>query len=415
MKRAAACVVAVVALALALAHGTSRAQDSPRAPASAESAEVHRVRGTIAWQRAVWRAQREGYQRAVSELERARAAGRSDFTSLYLLGLSYLRLGRVADAEPVLKDARQMSPTFPGFILTDALQLTAVRAEAREVQRQQADAAIEKYDEYIAKIEAYPKDGAFAAELLFLGYYFRGRTNARMGGRNHKAVEDLDRAVAVATAHGEAPSPEVTSLLAQMHQNLGEVEVAKKLIVEALARDPAEAVHYYNYGLILVASREESAAKPWLEAALARRPEFPEAHMKLAYVASKTDDPAAMRRHLEAAAATYDGRAAGGSPTDRQTEADIEAGFGQYWMLVAKHRQHRGDEPGARAAYQLAIAHLRTAREREPGCVGALQLLIQLAHLTGASEAEIEELKRRHADLSKLTDREFDPFHSTFC
>jgi len=137
--------------------------------------------------------------------------------------------------------------------------------------------------------------------------------------------------------------------------------------------------------------------------------------MKLAYVASKTDDPASMRRHLEAAAVTYDARAHAAAPTDKQVEADLESGFGQYWMLVAKHRQDAGDEAGTRDAYALAISHLRAALAREPGCVGALNLLIQLCALTDAPDAEIEDLKRRLADMSKISEREIDPYHSTFC
>jgi len=414
MRHAAAAALAV--LGLLVARGTSRAQD-PAAAAAADAVELHRLRGTIAWQRAVWRAQREGFQRAVTELERARsgAASRSDFTSLFLLGLSYLRLGRAADAEPVLRDARAMSPSFPGFVLTDALQLTAVKAESSDQAKSQADAALAKYDEYLAKIEAYPKDGAFAAELLFLGYLFRGQTNARMSPRYDHAVEDLDRALAVAVDHGEPPPAEVMSLLAQMHQHLNQIDAAKKLVIEALARDPGEAVHYYNYGVILMGSHEEAAARQWLEGAIARRPDFPEARLKLAYVSLKTDDPSGMRRQLESAAVTYEARARAGTPTDKQVEADLESGFGQYWMLVAKHRQDDGDEPGTLRAHQLAMAHLRTALARVPGCVGALSLLIQLCALTDAPDAEIEDLKRRLADLSKMSEREIDPYHSTFC
>jgi tetratricopeptide (TPR) repeat protein len=200
-----------------------------------------------------------------------------------------------------------------------------------------------------------------------------------------------------------------------MHQHLNQVDAAKKLVIEALARDPGEAVHYYNYGVILMGSHEETSARPWLEAALARRPDFPEAHLKLAYVALKTDDPPSMRRHLESAAVSYDVRAHAGTPTDKQIEADMESGFGQYWMLVAKHRQDAGDEAGADDAHKLAMAHLREALARVPGCVGALNLLIQLCALTDAPEAEIEDLKRRLADLSKISEREIDPYHSTFC
>jgi tetratricopeptide (TPR) repeat protein len=200
-----------------------------------------------------------------------------------------------------------------------------------------------------------------------------------------------------------------------MHQHLNQIDPAKKLVLEALARDPAEAVHYYNYGVILMGSHDEGAARQWLEAALARRPDFPEARLKLAYVALKTDDPSSMRRQLEAAAVTYDARAHAGTPTDPQIEADLESGFGQYWMLVAKHRQDDGDEAGTRHAHDLAIAHLRTALARVPGCVGALSLLIQLCALTDAPDAEIEDLKRRLADLSKMSEREIDPYHSTFC
>ncbi len=414
MRRASAILVVVCALSLP--------GESPRAAAQEKAtetsaSELHRIRGWVAWRRAVWRVQRDGFQRVVTELERSReaAAGRADVTTLFLLGVSYLRLGRLAEADTVLRDARALAPEFAGFLLTDAMRLAASTAETAAAGRTQAEAAVAKYGEYFEKLDGYPKDGSFAAELRFLGLLYRGRTNSRLPGHMDRAVLDLNDAMRIAKENGETSAAEIVSMLAQAHQSLNQVEDAKRLVREAIARDPAESAHYFNLGIILAGAQDDSGARPWFEAAVARRPDFAEAHLKLAYLDSKLNDAASMRPHLEAAAAILESRARGGSASDARAQSDRESGFGTYWMLVGRSRGEAGDERGALAAYSQARSHLREALAKEPGCVKALNLLIQIGSLSNAPESELEDLKRRLQETQEPGDREIDPYRSTFC
>jgi tetratricopeptide (TPR) repeat protein len=419
MRRATAFLVLLLGCGAAAAF----ADGSEPAPVLS-SADTHRVRGALAWQRAVWRTPsgHDEFARVVDELERYRAdpAGRKDdFTSLFLLGYSYLRLGNVAMAAPALKDAKSLSPKFPGLLLTDALMLTAEMPADPDAAVERAKAALEKYDEYLDRLSTYPKDETFARELRFLGYLFRGRTNVRLVGHMDQAVDDLNQALAVAKEAGEPPAAEVISLLAQTHQNLEQFDAAIKLVREALSRDPAEANHYYNLGLLLNAQHDEAAAQPMFEAALRRRPEFPEAHLKLAYIAWKRVEPVSMRAHLEAADAMYEARSKAGSPSDAGVQADIQAGYGLYWVVVGEKRSDAGDADGATAAYRKAFEHFREAIAKVPGCIQALNVFVQLASRVTLPPEEQKKLDADQLEFKKRLDdlnlHKIEPFHSTFC
>ena len=415
MRRAShiATVVVLTSLALAAAAAPAAAQD----PAVITPAELQRARGTLAWRRAVWGVSREGFERAVTELELCRddESGRRDVTVLYLLGISYMRLERVAQADPALRDARSLAPDFPGLRLADAMRLTAVAAAPSEESQKLAEEAAKRYDDFLAGLARYPKDAAFAAELGFLGLVLRGTLNSRLYGRRDQAVADLGRARALAKEHGEAPSAELITLLANVHQSLDQLDDAKQLVREAMARDPAEPAHYYNYGVILAGTHDDAGARPWFEAALARRRDFAEAHVKIAYIASKSDDLGGMRAHLDAAAAIYEARAGRGAALDPRNQAEIDAGLGAYWKMVGLQRSDAGDAKGAREAFTAAEAHLRDALAKQPGCVTAISTLIQILSWIGAPERDQSEWKKRLLDTQQMKNRETDPYRSTFC
>jgi len=404
--------LALLLAALLVAAPDARAQEQPTDPSA--------VRGRIAWIRAAWRVQREDFQRAVTELEAARthAQGRGDFTTLFLLGTAYVRLGRFADGDPLLRDARTAYPEFPGFLLADALRLITTRPESNDAALRQANEAITKLDEFLAKLDAYPKDGAFAAELRYLGHVFRGRTRSRLPGQNDAAVADLVRALEIARENERPPSADVVSLLAQMHLRLNQIIEARRIAMEAVAREPSEAAHYFNLGVILGATHDVAGARRALEAALARRPQFPDAHIKLAYFAAQAGELTEMRRHVEAAAAMYEARARAGNPSDANAQSDLASALGRYWFDVAAARAEAGDDAGATDAYRAAVRHLRDALAKQPGCVVALTLLIQAEARIGSPADEVEELKKRLAELSdpaRPHDGDVDAFRSTFC
>ena len=410
MRRAAVCTVVVLAVFATFALSQPQPQPVP----AADRPDPHLVRGVVAWRRAVWRTNRESFQIVIDELEKARAAtaGTADFTTLYLLGFSYLRLGRVAEADPALADARKLAPSFPGLILTDALRMTALPFDTTDAAIAASNDALSKYEEYFTKLPEYPADGLFAVELKFLGHLFRGRTQARLPGSYDQAVKDLDEAVGIAKAAGEAPAAEVISLLAQMHQGLEQMEEAKKLVASALQREPGEPSHYYNMGLLLAGQHDDAGAKAWYEAAATRKPDFYEAHLKLAYLATKTSDVAALRSRLEAAAAILEARERAGTPMDKSARADIESGYGTYWMIVAEKRSDSGDDPSADEANRKARVHFLEALKYEKGCVGALNRLIQVAVRLHVPDEELAEYKRR---LEEINRRGGDAHRSTFC
>ena len=403
--------------AFLLAAPGAGAQERPRAEPPADPSAV---RGRIAWVRAAWRVQREDFQRAVTELEAARthAQGRGDFTTLFLLGTAYVRLGRFADGDPLLRDARTAWPEFPGFLFADALRLITARPDSADDAMRKANEAIAKLDEFLAKLDSYPKDGAFAAEMRYLGHVFRGRTRSRLPGQNDAAVADLVRALDIARENERPPSADVVSLLAQVHLRLNQIVEARRLAMQAVSREPSEAGHYFNLGVILGATHDVNGARHAFEAALARRPQFPDAHIKLAYFAAQSGELAEMRRHLEAAAAMYDARARAGSPSDANAQADLASAMGRYWFDVAAARSGTGDDAGATDAYRAAVRHLREALAKQPGCVVALTLLIQAEARIGTAADEVEELKKRLAELSdsaRPRDGDVDAFRSTFC
>jgi tetratricopeptide (TPR) repeat protein len=378
---------------------------------------VYRVRGIMAWRRAAWRFERQGFQRVVSELERARVAaqGKADFTTQYLLGFAYMRLGRVSEADTVLRDARQMAPDFPGFLLTDSMRIATEDRTRAGVER-----ALRPLQVFALVLPTYlAQDRAFSAELTYLGCALRGRLYSRMGRYHDQAVKDLERALAVSEQNRVPLSAEVVALLAQTHQSLDQSAEAERIVKLAISRDPAEASHYFNMGLICAAQQHEKDARRWFEAALARRESLADAHLKLAYLAMKEGevrDLPRIRAHLEAFAAQQEQRTTeGGVAPDTRALADLEAGYGDYWKLVADARLTSGDESGATLALREAQRHYRLALEHQPGCVVALNRLIQLGSRLGSAPAEIEEIKKR---LEKVNEQEpggVEIYRSTFC
>src|SRR5262249_25646329 len=148
-------------------------------------------------------------------------------------------------------------------------------------------ASLTKYEEFLAKFAAYPKDAPLRAEMEFIGRVFRGRALASLSDGADAAIAELTKALDVAKEAGRQPGAEVVSLLVSVHFFLNQNDEAKRLIAESLRKDPADGVHSYNMGSVLLGEKDDAAAAVWFEAALRRRPDFPEAHLMLAYVASR--------------------------------------------------------------------------------------------------------------------------------
>jgi len=414
-----ACVGIVVA-ASAFGGGARAQQDA----ASAADVEIHRVRGRLAWQRAVWRLRPDEWTRPAAELEIAgkadAAAGKREFWTQFMLGTCRLRLATVGAtrdldaADIALSIARSMEPKYPGLALADALRETLLPDAPGDPPKVRVEAACAKFDAFFRDF-AHPEDTPYATELLFLGRYFRGFSRARLPDRLDDAVEDLKEAAKLADHAGHAPPPDVVSLLAQVYKALNQMADAKRVVAEALQRDPAEATHYYNFGQLLLAEKDLTGARAWFDAALLRRPDAPETHLALADIARKLLDPGAMRRHLEAAAGLYEMRARLQNPVAPRLQADLDCGFGIYWKLVGDKRGESSDDAGMREAFEKAKAHFLAATAIAPGCFNAVAFLIQIESRIGGSETEIDDLKRRLEKLQNPGEGDPELFHSTFC
>jgi tetratricopeptide (TPR) repeat protein len=401
----------VLSVLLAASAAPAPAQEPP---AQISSAELHRVRAEVAWRRAVWRISAEEFERAVKELEAARAAPGAvpDYWVDYMLAFSYARLKRVPECDAVLKSMRdKLGANASSLMLVDSVR--RISTPEGDQSADEATAAVATLGAFLEEMNNAPPGSPFAPELRFLSHFYRGRLEWRLA-RQDSAVTELTRAMELSRAAGHEPAMEVVSLLAWVHLDLDQAGEAKRLVMEAMARDPAEAAHYYNMGQILIKEHDDLGARRWFEAALARRPSLVEAHLKLALVGRHTADPAAMLPHLEAVKAFYDGRAQAKAPVDAAAEADVQCGYGLYWKLVGDRRTDEGDDAGAREAYEQATRHLREALAKQKGCVQALSALIQIASKLGRDE-EIPELRKSLDEVNKQQGRRLDPFRSTFC
>jgi tetratricopeptide (TPR) repeat protein len=420
MRRAAATVCLGLVVAGVVVVAAMGQEQAPRV----SDADVHRLRGRLAWRRAAWRLRRDEWQRAQAELELARKAdsdaGKLDFTTLYMLGVTYLRLApmgaskQLDDADIALSQARGIDPNFPGLLFADALRETLLPEGSAAQTKERVEIAAAKFDEFVLGF-AHPEESPYGAELQFLGYFYRGRSRARLPEALDRAVVDLKEAMSIAEKHDQNSPPEIVSLLAQIYKNLHELDDAKRVVADAVARNPSEATNYYNYGQILLGSQDLTGARSWFEAALLRRPSFPEARLALADVARRMNDPIAMRRHLEAAAALHALNAKAGAPIDLKMQADVECGFGICWKLIGDLREAAGDVAGMRAAFAEAKTRFKSARSMVSECFNAVNYLIQISVRTGAPQSEIDDLKRELEKLQKPADDDVQPFRSTFC
>ena len=111
---------------------------------------------------------------------------------------------------------------------------------------------------------------------------------------------------------------------------------------------------------------------------------------------------------------TAEGKAV--APLTPEAQADVEAGLGKYWRMMADAREEAGDAAGASTALERSIGHYRAATTARSDCLAALNALIQLLYRTGAADAEIDALK---AQLSRLKAKEDsgggEAERSTFC
>jgi tetratricopeptide (TPR) repeat protein len=364
------------------------AQDRPPPASRTENArEAHRVRGIVAFKRAVWRVGADGYDRAITELEHARdpATGRADFRTLFLLALSHAAAGRAQEGDAARKAAAELKGDFLGFRLIEAIEL---------FHKEEWHASGKKLDAIITQAKRLNADPVINAELLFLAYVYRA-LDLRGRGSDDAALEDLREAVAISERRNDEPSSAAQVLLARSHVELQEYDRAEELLKEVLRREPGNSMSYANLALIYYDQHDLERAQRWYRDAVRRDPRLTEAREKLARIALRLEQLPTARRQLEALEtaleALWKARPDLRSPGDA---ANMHAGFGEFWKLTADARARAGDAEGAQRARTAAERHFRRAHQERPDCVKALSLLIELLNELGAPEAEIEALEK---------------------
>lgn len=422
----AALAAAVFGAALAPAPA-ARAQEKPQPLAPGE---VQKVRGIMEWRRAVWAMDKSGYIRASQDLFVARQlqeqARRPDHTTNFVLALVIGLGGDSSAALAFYEPARAIAGGFPGNLLVEEV---IHAADLRSDDRAGNLAAAELLDRYFVALASYERTAPYHAELEFLGFTQRGTRNFR-AERFDRAIADFDRAIEIAKASKRSVAPELTRMLALCHQRVSQGDEAERLIHDALRGDPGEPSHYHVIGQLKADGKFFDQAAVWYERAARRKPDYPEPHVKLAYLAgeSATPDVWRLRSSLERYQILMEvelGRdlsappQAGAVVPDRERSARINilSGNGVYWKARAERAADAGDIATAKKCWGRSVESFRRVLEIEPNCVRAINATIQLLHLLEAPDAdlEVEKLKQHLKDLNDMKPGLGRPYGDTFC
>lgn len=414
-----------LAAALVVAGHLAFAQEpAPEGRAAVEgdrAAAAHRVRGVLAWRRAVWTSRAADYERAASELKAAvdGSSAERNFDNYFMLGYSLARLRRTAEAHRAIQEAdarkRQPEPGTPTDAMLKLVEAIQQTAEGPAWHPQPlTGSSLRLLDDYVVRIATYKSSSPFAAELRYAGRLERGMRQFAEGLRD-PAARDLTQAAESARAEGRPVSLELGRLLVEVHTSLAESPKAREAAERLLRADPGEPTHYSVLGR-LTAAGDAEAARRWQERALSFAPNFGEGHAKLAYLAWKRDDTDTMRRHLEAFHSLLRDRweADPGSRTP-QAAANLHAGWGLYWQLRGDLAANAGDAPRAREAWLRAKSAYLESYHSYPGCEKALTRLEKVLRQLREPEAEIEVYTQRLEQLKRKAPGSPEPVGDTFC
>lgn len=410
-----AVMTAAAALAVSAGGATAaRAQEKP-APTdrAARDGAVRKFRGVLRWRKAVWTLDAAGFADAAEDLERARtmlADGSSDFTVVYLLGLCRIAAGDAPKATAWLDAARRMAPDFPGHGYADVLRTSDETTRAGGATREQRDEMLKTLDATLASVETYKPDGAFAAELEFLVVVERG-TQAFRNGANERAISDFERAAALARSQGREPPSSVLRSIALCHQNLKQAASARKVIEDAIRRDPGEASHYHVLGQLAADVQDFKASRGHYLRAVERRRDFAPSLEKLAYIAWDAADLRSMLANLDAAQFCYESGQAPSAVTPARMDANLRTARAMYWLRRADRAEESGDTPLSLAHCRSAKSELLAALKSEATCSRALTLLVRVHDRLGEAD-EAAEVARK---VDELREKLVAVYIDTFC
>lgn len=408
-------------LAAAVAAGAASfaaAQEPAPVGRSSEpmSADAHRTRGILAWQRAVWTSDAASYRRAAEEMDAARrlAPGTADVTTTFVLGSAWARAGEPAEAAAAVNEGRALAPTFVGHLLTEAVAQTG-SGPGWKLQ-DGTRAAISTLDRYLVALATYPAKAPFATELRYLGLLERGMRLAALD-EHDRALRDLEAALALARGAGRTPSAELIRMIAQCHKSLSQFELAENFLAEALHRDPGGWQHHHMLALVAADANRRDEAALWNRRAIARKIDAVPPRSKLAYLAWEAGDLDAMRRQLEAITHLQQftpDRTKPGGP-DAGAAANVRSGWGTYWLTRGERASESGDAEGAALHWRRARAEFEAALESEPGCIRAIVRLVEVLTRLQAPGAEVEAYRKRLEDMRAKKPDAPSGYSDTFC
>jgi len=416
---AAALAAAIVVPLATPAAARQEASDDPRLTGP----EAHRIRGALAWRRAVWTGDRDAYAYAARELEQALRqttaadhGGRRDFSTVFLLACSRAWRGDVPGAASLAQEARTLAPSFPGHLLLDAV-LASPEPRGTDWKAQFTE-AVEQLDRYQVALATYDRGAPFARELEYLGHHEKG-VRLFWLDLHDRALVSFDGAMQIVRAEGRTPSAELVRRSSQCHKSLQQFDVAERMIRASLERDPGEPSHYQVLGQLAADRERREEARAWYQRALDRKLDYTEPRAKLAFLAMESGESGhlyAMRVHLEAYRAIYEAKwESGAAARDPAVEANIHSAFGHYWWGRAAELADAGRLEEARPFHLLARRELEAALLREPGCRRALSTLIQVLYQLGAPPEESQPYQKRLDDMHRKEPGSPTPHTDTFC
>ncbi len=377
----------------------ARAQDGVAAGSEGDAPSSARVRGVATWRRYIWTIQRPLLQAVIEDLETSRRenAG-TDTTRDFLLAYAYLAGGFREEGVPATERVRAAAPSFAG------LELLAGMVAILDREHAEAEAHFTKYLDDLRKAESDPN---FATDLEMLGLLHRGAHAASIGN-NELALADYDAAMAMARRAGRRPATQLVQRLARVHQGENQLHLAERLMTDLMKEDPGNPNHYFNMGVLRATQNDSDGARVWFLRALRRRPDFADAHAKLAAVAAKQFRLVEMRQHLDAFAALI-------QESDVDREAELLAGYALYFYRMSRQfdaEGRGGDRDEALRRFQIVCER---ALSKRPTCFRALDLLIRAGSALGLTRARMRELRERKRALETENKDAESAFRRTLC
>lgn len=291
-------------------------------------ADLHQIRQSL---------QKGVTKEAIDALKRKDLAASSNYAAWWMLGDAWLAAGQPRPAQQAYTACIALRPDIAVAYFN--------RASASLLGGQHED-AIQDY----ARVLKLQPDWPWVR--------FNQAVSLSRMGKNQEALEALE-----AAQEKGLPSVSLHRLAAQLHQQLGDQEEARKQQEMALRVTPTSSQDWVDRGLLNL-SRDPRMAAEDFENAIRLEPQSVDAHQKLAHVYSEyLGDPQRACGYLDSLVLL-----APDQPTHRAGRAVLLARRGQWKPMIEDLRvleSLRSDDPMVQ--YQIASAYALAAPQMLPG------------------------------------------------